>query len=180
MCLNHIWFIFKERHRIDVDCRRTDRNQPLFSTPAEIHSTDLDDEKDVQRHYSIISPNMNDIGAQSPTNEHIDRMAGILLTYNFYEKELGMSYSSVSIILNLISLWSNLGYVQGMSDLCAPIYVVMGGNEEMTFWCFVEVMNRMVNGILFEETRVLKITFRNRISCEIRVACRNNWQPCNN
>jgi len=36
------------------------------------------------------------------------------------------------------------GYVQGMSDLCAPIYVVMSGAEEMTFWCFVGVMNRMV------------------------------------
>ena len=50
-----------------------------------------------------------------------------------------------------------LGYVQGMSDLCAPIYVVMGGNEEMTFWCFVEVMNRMVNWIFFEETHFLKL-----------------------
>lgn len=39
-----------------------------------------------------------------------------------------------------------LGYVQGMSDLCAPVYVVMGGGEEMTFWCFVEIMNRMVRG----------------------------------
>jgi TBC1 domain family member 15 len=93
---------------------------------------------------------MNDIGAQSPTNEHIDRMAGILLTYNFYEKELGMSYGSVSITLDLILLGFNLGYVQGMSDLCAPIYVVMGGNEELTFWCFVEVMNRMVNWIPLE------------------------------
>jgi hypothetical protein len=91
--------VLEERHRIDVDCRRTDRNQPLFSSPAEIHSTDLDDEKELQRHYSIISPTMNDIGAQSPTNEHIDRMAGILLTYNFYEKELGMSYCSVSMTL---------------------------------------------------------------------------------
>ena len=35
-----------------------------------------------------------------------------------------------------------------MSDLCAPIYVVMSADEEMTFWCFVEVMNRMV-GINF-------------------------------
>jgi len=76
----------------------------MFSTPAEIHSTDLDEEKGVQRHYSIISPTMNDIGAQSPTNEHIDRMAGILLTYNFYEKELGMSYGSVSMTLGLSSL----------------------------------------------------------------------------
>jgi hypothetical protein len=32
---------------------------------------------------------MSDIGAQSPSNEHIDRLAGILLTYNFYEKDLG-------------------------------------------------------------------------------------------
>lgn len=31
-----------------------------------------------------------------------------------------------------------------MSDLCAPIYVVMHGDEEMTFWCFVAVMERMV------------------------------------
>jgi len=29
-------------------------------------------------------------GAQSRSNEHVDRIAQILLTYNFYEKELGM------------------------------------------------------------------------------------------
>lgn len=28
--------------------------------------------------------------AQSRSNEHVDRIAQILLTYNFYEKELGM------------------------------------------------------------------------------------------
>ena len=81
----------QERHRIDVDCRRTDRNQPLFAAPAQIPTTDLDDEaSEQQRNYSIISPNVNDIGAQSPSNEHVDCLAGILLTYNFYEKELGM------------------------------------------------------------------------------------------
>ena len=31
-----------------------------------------------------------------------------------------------------------------MSDLCSPIYVVLDGDEESTFWCFVELMNRMV------------------------------------
>lgn len=36
------------------------------------------------------------------------------------------------------------GYVQGMSDLCSPIYVITGADEELTFWCFVEVMSRMV------------------------------------
>ncbi len=85
----------QERHRIDVDCRRTDRSQPLFSTPPTTSSStptpgEDDDEKERAKRYSTISPNMNDIGAQSPSNEHIDRLAAILLTYNFYEKELGV------------------------------------------------------------------------------------------
>ncbi|EGO20894.1 hypothetical protein SERLADRAFT_452033 [Serpula lacrymans var. lacrymans S7.9] len=122
--------IVEERHRIDVDCRRTDRNQPLFSAPTQ-SSSDNSDEIKHQR-YSTISPQMNDIGAQSPSNEHIDRLAGILLTYNFYEK--------------------SLGYVQGMSDLCAPLYVVLGSDEELTFWCFVEVMDGMKQNFLRDQS----------------------------
>lgn len=119
--------VLDERHRIDVDCRRTDRNQPLFASEASTPGK----EKDAM-HYSIISPQMADIGAQSPSNEHTERLAGILLTYNFYEKDLG--------------------YVQGMSDLCAPIYVVMGAEEEITFWCFIEVMNRMKQNFLRDQS----------------------------
>ncbi|KAJ8520411.1 hypothetical protein ONZ45_g2766 [Pleurotus djamor] len=76
-----------------------------------------------------------DIGAQSPSNAHVDRLGGILLTYNFYE--------------------TDLGYVQGMSDLCAPIYVIMADDEEaeeLTFWCFVEVMNRMKENFLRDQS----------------------------
>ncbi|KAF5365684.1 hypothetical protein D9758_003200 [Tetrapyrgos nigripes] len=134
----------QERHRIDVDCRRTDRTQSLFATPTAtpsiIKSSEIDDEKAGYRGYSTISPNLVDIGAQSPSNEHIDRLAGILLTYNFYEKELGPA----------------IGYVQGMSDLCAPIYVVMEGEEEMTFWCFVEVMERMKQNFLRDQSGMQK------------------------
>lgn len=89
MRLSIVTNIRQERHRIDVDCRRTDRNQPLFAAPAQIPTTDIDDDT-AQRHYSIISPSLNDVGAQSPSNEHVDRLAAILLTYNFYEKELGV------------------------------------------------------------------------------------------
>ncbi|GLB35011.1 putative protein with domain in Tre-2, BUB2p, and Cdc16p [Lyophyllum shimeji] len=132
--------VVEERHRIDVDCRRTDRNQPLFATPTAPASPSKagrqDDEKSSHQRYSTVAPNMADIGAQSPTNEHIDRLAGILLTYNLYEKELG--------------------YVQGMSDLCAPIYVVMDANEEMTFWCFVEVMHRMKQNFLRDQSGMKK------------------------
>ncbi len=78
----------QERHRIDVDCRRTDRTQPLF---ANNQSSDipLDPEKQEHQRYSTISPTPDEIGAQSPSNEHIDRLASVLLTYNFYEGELG-------------------------------------------------------------------------------------------
>lgn len=43
----------------------------------------------MQMRYSMISPGLSDIGAQAPTNEHIERLATVLLTYNFYETELG-------------------------------------------------------------------------------------------
>lgn len=125
--------VLEERHRIDVDCRRTDRTQPLFSTSYE---DTADNGPNGNRRYTTISPQMSDIGAQSPSNEHIDRLAGILLTYNFYNKELG--------------------YVQGMSDLCAPLYVVMGSDEELTFWCFVEVMNRMIQNFLRDQSGMKK------------------------
>jgi TBC1 domain family member 15 len=72
----------QERHRIDVDCRRTDRNQPLFV------AQEANEEK--EPHFSVISPNLCDAGAQSPSNEHTDRLAGILLTYHFYERKLGL------------------------------------------------------------------------------------------
>lgn len=47
----------------------------------------------------------------------------MLLTYNEYNKDLG--------------------YVQGMSDLLAPIYAVMQ-DDAVAFWGFVGFMERMV------------------------------------
>jgi TBC1 domain family member 15 len=78
----------QERHRIDVDCRRTDRTQPLFAIQKSSDAP-LDPEKQQSLHYSTISPTPIEVGAQSPSNEHIDRLGTILLTYNFYEKDLG-------------------------------------------------------------------------------------------
>ncbi|KAI0341550.1 RabGAP/TBC [Trametopsis cervina] len=127
--------VLEERHRIDVDCRRTDRTQPLFaSTTPTLDVTE--DEKGMHMRYSTISPGLSDIGAQAPSNEHIERLGAILLTYNVYDKDLG--------------------YVQGMSDLCAPVYVVTGADEELTFWCFVEIMNRMNQNFLRDQSGMKK------------------------
>ena len=38
----------------------------------------------------------------------------------------------------------NLGYVQGMSDLLAPIMVIMD-NEVDSFWCLVGYMEKIVS-----------------------------------
>lgn len=39
------------------------------------------------------------------------------------------------------------GYVQGMSDLLAPILLIMD-NETDSFWCFVGLMNMVVSPFL--------------------------------
>ncbi|CAJ0752054.1 10638_t:CDS:10 [Entrophospora sp. SA101] len=61
--------------------------------------------------------------ASSPfTNKNLELMKDILMTYYYYNKDLG--------------------YVQGMSDLLAPIFVVMH-DEAHAFWAFVGFMERM-------------------------------------
>ncbi|CAB4412455.1 unnamed protein product [Rhizophagus irregularis] len=59
----------------------------------------------------------------------------ILMTYNFYKKDLG--------------------YVQGMSDLLAPVYVVM--RDEITaFWAFVGFMNRVESNFYRDQVSMRK------------------------
>lgn len=58
------------------------------------------------------------------TNVHLEQMKDMLLTYNEYSPDLG--------------------YVQGMSDLLAPLYAVMQ-DDAVAFWAFVGFMNRMVS-----------------------------------
>ncbi|KAL7625126.1 GTPase activating protein [Parahypoxylon ruwenzoriense] len=61
------------------------------------------------------------------TNVHMEQMKDMLLTYNEYNKDLG--------------------YVQGMSDLLAPIYAVMQ-DDAIAFWGFQRFMDRMERNFL--------------------------------
>uniref|UniRef100_V5EKT2 Rab-GAP TBC domain-containing protein n=2 Tax=Kalmanozyma brasiliensis (strain GHG001) TaxID=1365824 RepID=V5EKT2_KALBG len=100
----------EQRHRVRVDCLRTDRTHPLFSRDA------------------VFAADPNADPMEDP-NPHTQRLGEILLTYGLWESE----HSAADGLA---------GYVQGMSDLASPLYIVCGGDEVRTFWCFVGLMQR--------------------------------------
>lgn len=65
------------------------------------------------------------------TNVHLEQMKDMLLTYNEYNRDLG--------------------YVQGMSDLLAPIYAVEQ-DDAVAFWGFVGFMYRMERNFLRDQS----------------------------
>lgn len=69
--------------------------------------------------------------ADTGTNVHMEQMKDMLLTYNEYNRDLG--------------------YVQGMSDLLAPIYAVMQ-DDAVAFWAFVGFMDRMERNFLRDQS----------------------------
>ncbi|KAF1814634.1 RabGAP/TBC [Eremomyces bilateralis CBS 781.70] len=97
-------------------------------------------EKDVHRtdrHVPLFAgedtphPDPNSPFADAGTNVHLEQMKDMLLTYNEYNRELG--------------------YVQGMSDLLAPIYAVCQ-DDAIAFWGFVSFMNRMERNFLRDQS----------------------------
>ncbi len=69
--------------------------------------------------------------AESGTNVHMEQMKDMLLTYNEYNRDLG--------------------YVQGMSDLLAPIYAIEQ-DDAVAFWGFVHFMERMERNFLRDQS----------------------------
>ncbi|KFA46459.1 hypothetical protein S40293_04279 [Stachybotrys chartarum IBT 40293] len=100
----------------------------------------LDAEKDVHRTDRNVPifqgedtphPDPNSPFADVGTNVHLEQMKEMLLTYNEYNKDLG--------------------YVQGMSDLLAPIYAVIQ-DDAMAFWAFQKFMDRMERNFLRDQS----------------------------
>ncbi|KJZ74002.1 hypothetical protein HIM_06670 [Hirsutella minnesotensis 3608] len=76
-------------------------------------------------------PDPNSPFADVGTNVHLEQMKEMLLTYNEYNKDLG--------------------YVQGMSDLLAPIYAVIQ-DDAIAFWGFERFMERMERNFLRDQS----------------------------
>ncbi|OTB07729.1 hypothetical protein M426DRAFT_53251 [Hypoxylon sp. CI-4A] len=101
---------------------------------------DLDTEKDVHRTdrtvpifagEDIPHPDPDSPFAEAGTNVHMEQMKDMLLTYNEYNRDLG--------------------YVQGMSDLLAPIYAIMQ-DDAIAFWGFQRFMERMERNFLRDQS----------------------------
>lgn len=109
-------FLKEQKHRILVDCLRVDKKLPLFRESL----TSLEDEIE-------------------PVNIHVQRLQDVLLGYVIWdraqEKEASEAGEEDAGQLG--------GYVQGMSDLCAPLYSLCHGDEAKTFWLFIGLMKRM-------------------------------------
>lgn len=73
--------------------------------------------------------------AEVGTNVHLEQMKDMLLTYNEYNHDLG--------------------YVQGMSDLLAPIYAIMQ-DDAIAFWAFKNFMERMERNFLRDQSGMRK------------------------
>ncbi|KAG2224587.1 hypothetical protein INT45_003727 [Circinella minor] len=121
------YYEIKARWFNELDVRETEEFQ------LEKHRID----KDVHRTDRTISTfEGEDLPNPDPnmavgTNANMEIMKDILVSYNFHNTELG--------------------YVQGMSDLLAPIYVAMG-TEEMAFWCFVHFMDRVESNFYMDQS----------------------------
>lgn len=70
----------------------------------------------------------------------MEQMKDMLLTYLEYDTPPESPPPDSAVPINPHP--ENLGYVQGMSDLLAPLYAVFQ-DDAVAFWCFVKFMRRM-------------------------------------
>jgi hypothetical protein len=115
-----------QKHRIRVDCLRVDKKLPLFRDKSDrrVSSEKQDSEEE------------NEMGSI-----HIQRLQEVLLSFVIWDQ--AREQEAAETELDVDEAGQLGGYVQGMSDLCAPLYSVCHGDEAKTFWLFVGLMERM-------------------------------------
>ncbi|KAF9952626.1 GTPase activating protein [Mortierella alpina] len=135
----------EQKLRIEKDVHRTDRTISFFASET------------------LPNPSGDFTGVGS--NENLELLKDILLTYNVWAAKPSSNSTAISKVTTTTVTpasssnaqsppskdlresssvaESNLleGYVQGMSDLLAPVFAVMG-DEVMGFWAFVGLMER--------------------------------------
>lgn len=121
----HTEFWKDQKVRIEKDIHRNDRHLEIFQSKKPQNT-------DAERELSPETPDEDEEwDLANITNVHLFRMREILLTFNEYNV--------------------NLGYVQGMTDLLLPVYVVFQ-DEVMAFWGFVGFMDRMERNFVRDQS----------------------------
>ncbi|KAF3993684.1 hypothetical protein FT663_01097 [Candidozyma haemuli var. vulneris] len=131
-----------QKLRIEKDIHRNDRHLPLFQRKKpdvpnlSAHIADSFDAGAADTRES--SPETPDEDEEESEwdlahieNPHLFAMREILLTFNEYNV--------------------NLGYVQGMTDLLSPIYVILQ-DEVLSFWAFSGFMERMERNFVRDQS----------------------------
>ncbi|KAG0214916.1 GTPase activating protein, partial [Mortierella sp. GBA43] len=120
----------EQKLRIEKDVHRTDRTISFFASET--------------------LPNFAGDYTGVGSNENLELLKDILLTYNVWSAKAPRAMAGPSksdagstTTATATSAEPNLleGYVQGMSDLLAPVFAVMG-DEVMGFWAFVGLMEK--------------------------------------
>ncbi|ABN67936.2 GTPase activating protein [Scheffersomyces stipitis CBS 6054] len=123
-----------QKHRIEKDVNRTDRQLPIFQNPKK-STSNAESGDNATRESSPETPDEEELDDEfdisNIRNPHLYIMREILLTYNEH---------------NL-----NLGYVQGMTDLLSPLYVTFQ-DESLTFWAFTKFMQRMERNFVRDQS----------------------------
>lgn len=122
--------------RISKDVRRCDRNLVIFQyntidgLPPPPQQLPANENNSTSPESANDESDDADDGVRNP---HLIHLQNILITYNVYN--------------------TNLGYVQGMTDLLSPIYVIMK-EEWKTFWCFTHFMDIMERNFLRDQSGI--------------------------
>ncbi|KAF9545119.1 GTPase activating protein [Mortierella hygrophila] len=127
----------EQKLRIEKDVHRTDRTISFFASET--------------------LPNFAGDFTGVGSNENLELLKDILLTYNVWaakspsDRAASTDKTSTSQPSDILATGETLnspvepnlleGYVQGMSDLLAPVFAVMG-DEVMGFWAFVGLMEK--------------------------------------
>ncbi|KLT38803.1 RabGAP/TBC [Cutaneotrichosporon oleaginosum] len=123
----------EEWHRIDVDCRRTDRTQALYAVLPEVVAAGDEEKEGGGAGADIWSrDDKEEEGGHASLNPHIAELREILMTYHVHAPDLG--------------------YVQGMSDLLSPIYCVFDGSAPEAFYGLIGVMKMMESNFLRDQS----------------------------
>ncbi|KAG7194948.1 GTPase activating protein [Scheffersomyces spartinae] len=141
-------FWMDQKHRIEKDIHRTDRNIEIFQNKkTKRTSTTSTGENANNSNERESSPETPDEASEPEENEEDEfNLSNIRNPHLFNVREILLTYNEYNV---------NLGYVQGMSDLISPLYFIYQ-DEVLTFWTFSKFMEIMERNFVRDQSGMKK------------------------